>query len=100
MPRVAFKMVTPQELNVDIVEVVGTEKLEIVVLTKKLPNKPPYLQVLGTVVGGLLNSPGLTWYYEFEILPKTKAPSVIKFMEKQGYLVGSFDAAGNFRGHG
>lgn len=99
MPRVAFQMVTPQNLTVDATEVVVEGKtLNLLILAKKLPKHPQCIQIMGTV-GKLDNTPTLTWYYEYEPIPKLEMPRVIKAMERLGNLVGTFDQFGNFGAH-
>ena len=92
--RLPFRKVTPEGLSVDIEEFEG---LSILLLTKSVSGamaKPA--QVVGVAVKEI-NSPTLTWYYEYEPLPKGMSPRLTQYLEMCGYSVGIFDQFGNFR---
>jgi hypothetical protein len=95
MARLAFKKTTPDGLAVDVEEVEG---LQLLLVTKTLPGSTARaVQILG-VAGQEINTPTLTWYYEYEPLPKTVSVSrLAKSLESRGYTVGTFDQFGNFR---
>lgn len=95
MPRLAFKKVTPDGLSVDIEEVDG---LQLLLVTKTLAGSTARaVQILG-VAGQEIDTPTLTWYYEYESLPKAVSKSrLAKTLESRGYTVGTFDQFGNFR---
>lgn len=97
MPRLAFKKVTPDGLSVDNEEVDGMTLL-IVTKTGNYGNTTVrYAQILG-VAGQEIDTPTLTWYYEYESLPKAVSKSrLAKTLESRGYTVGTFDQFGNFR---
>jgi len=94
-PRIAFRKVTPDGLSVDIEQY---ENLRLLLLTKELPGKRTQaVQVIGVAVQEL-NSPTITWYYEYEPLPQDiPLAKVNRWLQTQGYLVGVFDQFGNFQ---
>lgn len=93
-PRIAFKKTTPEGLAVDIEEYEGHRLL---LLTKVLPGSMVRAaQVVGIALQEV-NTPTLTWYYEYEPLPASLPMTrIIKFLEGRGYKVGVFDQFGNF----
>lgn len=92
--RLPFRKVTPEGLSVDVEEFEG---LSILLLTKSVSGalaKPA--QIVG-IAGKEINSPTLTWYYEYEPLPRQIVPRLTQYLEMCGYSVGVFDQFGNFR---
>jgi hypothetical protein len=94
-PRIAFKKTTPEGLAVDIEEF---ESYRLLLLTKNMPGGVARAaQVIG-LAGQEINTPTVTWYYEYEPLPANMPLSrITKFLESRGYKVGVFDQFGNFR---
>jgi hypothetical protein len=93
-PRLAFRKATPDGLSVDIEEFEG---IELLLLTKETPGQPRSAQVMG-VASKEVNTPTVTWYYEYEPLPANISISrLAKWLESKGYVFGIFDQFGNFR---
>lgn len=94
-PRVAFTKQTPEGLSIDLEEFEG---LRLLLLTK--PKSGAGLrpaQLLG-VAGAEINTPTITWYYEYEPLPRTAPETrIVRWLQSKGYSVGVFDQFGNFR---
>ena len=94
-PRIAFKKTTPEGLAVDIEEFEGQRLL---LLTKTMPGGVARAAQIVGIAGQEINTPTVTWYYEYEPLPATLSFSrVTKYLEGRGYKVGVFDQFGNFR---
>jgi len=94
-PRIAFKKTTPEGLAVDIEEFEGQRLL---LLTKTMPGGVARAAQIVGIAGQEINTPTVTWYYEYEPLPATLSISrVTKYLEGRGYKVGVFDQFGNFR---
>ena len=94
-PRIAFKKTTPEGLAVDIEEFEGQRLL---LLTKTMPGGVARAAQIIGIAGQEINTPTVTWYYEYEPLPATLSISrVTKYLEGRGYKVGVFDQFGNFR---
>lgn len=94
-PRIAFRKTTPEGLSVDIEEFEGNQLL---LLTKEIPGTMKRAaQVMGLAIREI-NTPTVTWYYEYEMLPSTVSMSrLAKVLESRGYTLGFFDQFGNFR---
>jgi hypothetical protein len=94
-PRIAFKKTTPEGLAVDIEEFEG---IRLLLLTKNLPGSAARAAQIVGLAGQEINTPTVTWYYEFEPLPtNVSLGRVTRFLENRGYKVGVFDQFGNFR---
>ncbi|MBM4432344.1 MAG: hypothetical protein FJ026_18650 [Chloroflexi bacterium] len=94
-PRIAFKKTTPEGLAVDVEEFEGQRLL---LLTKNMPGGVARAAQIIGIAGQEINTPTVTWYYEYEPLPTTLAVGrVTKYLESRGYKVGVFDQFGNFR---
>jgi len=93
-PRIAFKKTTPEGLAVDIEEYEGQRLL---LLTKTLPGSMVRAAQIVGLAGREINTPTVTWYYEYEPLPPSlPIARVTRFLESRGYTVGVFDQFGNF----
>jgi hypothetical protein len=94
-PRVAFTKKTPEGLMVDIEEFEG---YRLLLLTKgRSGSGARNAQLLG-VAGNEINSPTITWYYDYEPLPDmTTEERAVRWLEGRGYALGFFDQFGNFR---
>lgn len=93
--RIAFRKATRDGLLVDILEFEG---LRLLLLAKDMPGGTARaVQVLGVALREI-NTPGFTWYLEYEPLPRTLSVGrMTDWLEKHGYAVGTFDQFGNFR---
>ena len=92
--RLPFRKVTPEGLSVDIEQFEG---LSVLILTKNAPGasaKPA--QIIGLALREI-NTPTITWYYEYDPLPREILPRLVQHLEMIGYSVGVFDQFGNFR---
>lgn len=98
MPLLAFRKTTPEGLSVDVerFDIEGVS-IDVLILTKEAPNgKARCAQVIG-IAGKEVNTPGVTWYYEYKPLPWTiSKPKLVRFLESRSYIVGTFDQFGNF----
>jgi hypothetical protein len=93
-PRLAFSKRTPEGLSVE-VESFGDVRLLLLAKTES-GGFEKAVQVLG-VAGREVNTPTLTWYYEYEPLPRDISwPKLQAWLEMRGCRVGTFDQFGNF----
>ncbi len=94
-PRLAFRKTTPDGLSIDIEEFEGRRFL---LLTKDAPGSEGRpAQILG-VAGAEINTATITWYYEYEMLPRDVSRARLwSFLESLGYKVGVFDQFANFQ---
>jgi hypothetical protein len=96
MPRIAFIKTTPEGLAVDVEDYEG---VPLLLLTKTMPgSRARAAQIVG-VACTEVNTPTMTWYYEYEPLPNNMPRSrLARWLENRAYVLGVFDQYGNFRG--
>lgn len=94
MARIAFTKTTPEGLAV---EVERYEGVDLLLLTKTLAQSNRIaVQVMGIAMREI-NSPTITWYYEYEPLPNSFSRTRLdQWLSLRGYTTGTFDQFGNF----